>query len=141
MDAQNIFTNPGIAPYTIGLAFATIVWGNAYGSVSLNTARDLGARFACGAIWGKECYPKKYTALAALTNIPGTLLAVAIYTFFLSDTRRPPAGVAISSSLEEEKIRHLSATETHDHLLDERIARTISKGRDASTLQAQKSRK
>ena len=140
LDAQNIFTSPTVAPYTIGLAFATIVWGNAYGSIALNTARDLGARFACGAIWGRECFPAKYTALAALTNIPGTLIAIAMYTFFLSDTRRPPALVALSTHLEEEKMRHWNATEAHNGLLDERIARTISKGGDASTLEAKKSR-
>lgn len=140
LDAQNVFTGPSAAPYTIGLAFAVIVLGNSFGSVATNTGRDLGARLACGAIWGRECFPAKYSAIAALTNIPATVLAIGAYTFFLSDTRRPPAQLALATHLEEEKQRHLTATSRHDDLIDKRIARTISRGGDASGLQALKSR-
>lgn len=140
LDAQNLFGSPHIAPYTIGLGFAVIVWGFSAGTIVTNSARDVGARFACGAIWGSECFPSRYTALAALTNIPASLFGIAIYTFFLSDTRRPPAPIALAHILEEEKARHVYATTTHDDLLDKRIARAVSRGTDPTTLQAKKSR-
>lgn len=114
--------------------------GNSYGAVALNTGRDLGARFACGTIWGSECFPARYTALAALTNILGSLVAIGFYTFLFSDTRRPPVSIAMSHHAEEERQRHIHATETHDELLDKRIARTISRGGDPSALQSMKSR-
>lgn len=81
LDSANPFNSPVAAPFSIGLAFTIIVWGWSTGTIVTNTARDLGARFACGAIWGSECFPAKYSALAALTNIPATLFAVAVYTF------------------------------------------------------------
>jgi len=140
LDAQNVFVVPSTAPYTIGLAFAVIVWGFSAGSIVTNTARDVGARFACGAIWGRECFPTKYSALAALTNIPASFFGISIYTFFLSDTRRPPANLALMHMLEEEKARHLLATTTHDELLNKRIERVISRGGDATNLQKRKSR-
>lgn len=140
LDAQNVFGAPHMAPYTIGLAFGVIVWGFSAGTIVTNTARDLGARFACGAIWGRECFPSKYSALAALTNIPASLFGIAIYTFFLSDTRRPPAPIALAHMLEHEKETHVLSTSRHDDLLDERIARAVSRGTDPSALQARKSR-
>ncbi|PWN50989.1 aquaporin-like protein [Violaceomyces palustris] len=91
LDGSNPFTGPQVAPYTIGLAYGVIVWGFSSANVATNTARDLGSRFACGVLWGQDCFPAKYSALTALTNIPATLVGVSIYTFFLSDTRRPPA--------------------------------------------------
>lgn len=114
--------------------------GNAYGAVATNTGRDLGARFACGAIWGSECFPPRYTALAALTNIFASFVAIGMYVFFLSDTRRPPVNMAMSHHGEQERLKHLQAIETHDELLDQRIARITSKGGDAGALQMLKSK-
>lgn len=37
LDAQNIFTSPSSAPYTIGLAFGVVVWGWSQGTVVTNT--------------------------------------------------------------------------------------------------------
>lgn len=102
--------------------------------------RDLGARMACGAIWGKECFPAKYSALAALTNIPASLFGIAIYTFFLSDSRRPPAQLALAEHFEEEKARHDLSAQRHDRMLESQITRTISKGGDPSALMAKRSR-
>ena len=39
LDAQNVFSSPSLAPYTIGLAFAVIVWGFSSGTIVTNTAR------------------------------------------------------------------------------------------------------
>lgn len=120
LDAQNIFTAPTVAAWTIGMAYFVVVSGFAPGAIALNTARDVGARFACGAIYGSGCFPAKYSALAALTNIPATIFAVAIYTFMFSDSRRPPAPIALSHLLNEEKEAALYATRTHDELMEKR---------------------
>lgn len=120
LDGQNIFVSPTVVPYTIGIAFGATIWGWISGGVALNTARDVGARFACGAIYGTECFPPQYSALAALTNIFSTLCAVSIYTFILSDSRRPPAPVALGHLVEHEREAHLHATRTHDELVEKR---------------------
>lgn len=141
LDSQNIFVNPVSAPYTIGLAFAVAVWGFSTGTIVTNTARDLGARFACGVIWKtSECFPPKYSALAALTNIPATLFGISLYTFLLSDTRRPPAAVGLQHFHEEEQRRFERNTSKHDELLDARIERAISRGADPNKLMAKRSR-
>lgn len=135
LDAANPFTGPQVAPYTIGLGFAVVVWCFSSSNVAANSARDLGARFVCGMFWGNECFPSGYSALAALTNIPATLIGCGIYTFFLSDTRRPPATVALSH-MHEEHVKSIERAETlHAEMLDQKIAQTISRGGDASALQ------
>lgn len=76
LDSQNIFTSPVNAPWAIGLAYFVVVSSQAPGAIALNTARDVGARFACASVFGRECFqPSRYTALAALTNIPVTIFA------------------------------------------------------------------
>lgn len=138
LDSSNPFTSPQVAPYTIGLIFAVVVWGFSSSNVATNTARDLGARFACGVFWGTECFPAKYSALAALTNIPATLLGVAVYTFFLSDTRRPPSAVTLEHH-HAEAVKALERAETiHAELLDRKIAETVSRGGDPSELEKKK---
>lgn len=135
LDAANPFTGPQVAPYTIGLGFGVVVWCFSSSNVAANSARDVGARFVCGMFWGTECFPSRYSALAALTNIPATLIGCGIYTFFLSDTRRPPANVALSH-MHEEHVKSIERAETlHSELLDQKIAKTISRGGDASALQ------
>ncbi|CDU26004.1 related to aquaporin 3 [Sporisorium scitamineum] len=135
LDAANPFTGPQVAPYTIGLGFAVVVWCFSSSNVAANSARDIGARFVCGMFWGSECFPAKYSALAALTNIPATLIGCAIYTFFLSDTRRPPATVTLNN-MHEDHVRSIERAETlHAEMLDQKIAQTLSRGGDASALQ------
>ena len=72
--------------------------------VALNSARDVGGRLFAISIWGlkgrSEIYCNKgfangipaaggrYAAIAALTNIPGTLFAVFLYEIFLTDSDR-----------------------------------------------------
>lgn len=51
-------------------------------TISANTARDLGARLAVLAIWGKAGWGGKYPAISMLVNIPATILA-ALYVFLL----------------------------------------------------------
>lgn len=87
-------------------------------------ASPTGARFACATIWGNQCFkPSSYTALAALMNIPVTIIAAGIYTFFLSDTRRPPAPVALNHLLDEEREAVQRATTRHDELVERKLSR------------------
>jgi len=77
-------------PFVIGMGYTVMVCAFAPGSIALNSARDLGGRMAAAAIYGGEAftmYPK-YTAIAALTNIPATLVGCFIQVTFLSDTAR-----------------------------------------------------
>lgn len=57
-------------------------------AVATNTARDLGARLGAMTIWGTKASGGSYAAIAALTNIPATLLAAAFHEFILSDSSR-----------------------------------------------------
>lgn len=89
LDPSNIFVSPSTAPFLIGcLYFVTIVCF-ATQSLALNTARDLGGRFAAGIIWGHHCFPPAYTALAALTNIAASLCGALFQILILSDATRP----------------------------------------------------
>ncbi|GAA5914039.1 hypothetical protein JCM5296_003839 [Sporobolomyces johnsonii] len=90
LDACNFFVSLASAPFIIGLGYAVIIWGFAPNSVSLNAARDLGGRFACGAFYGRQCFNTSsgYTAIAALTTIPASLLGAAIQILLLSDSAR-----------------------------------------------------
>jgi hypothetical protein len=57
--------------------------------VAANTGRDLGGRMVAIAVWGtRACGDSRYAAIAALTNIPATLLAVTVYETFLADSAR-----------------------------------------------------
>ncbi|KAM0756123.1 hypothetical protein T439DRAFT_351843 [Meredithblackwellia eburnea MCA 4105] len=90
LDPSNFFIQPALAPWIIGTGYAVIIWGFASQSIALNLARDLGGRLACAAVFDGRCfthYPK-YTALAALTTFPSTLLGAMIQTLFLGDTDR-----------------------------------------------------
>lgn len=60
-------------------------------TVALNTARDFGGRLAAATIFGRIAFDhnKSYVALAALTNVLGTVIGAFIQVFWLSDHRRP----------------------------------------------------
>ncbi|BGP17094.1 hypothetical protein JCM10213v2_005103 [Rhodosporidiobolus nylandii] len=90
LDPTNSFVAIPAAPFIIGLGYFVIIAGFAVNSVSLNAARDVGGRFACGAIYGSKCFNASsgYTALAALTTFPATLIGAGIHILFLSDNRR-----------------------------------------------------
>jgi glycerol uptake facilitator-like aquaporin len=88
LDPTSLFVSFASVPWIIGMAFTGIILGFAVDTVTLNTARDLGGRFAAACIYGTAVFPSRFTALAALTNILGTLLGGAIQVFFLSDHRR-----------------------------------------------------
>lgn len=68
------------------------------------------------------------------------LVAVTIYTFILSDSRRPPAATALAGHHDDEKARHELATQRHHQILDDKISKTLSRGGDPSALMEKRSR-
>lgn len=51
LDPANLFVSPVSAPFAIGLAYATMVWGFADIAISTNLARDLGTRIVAAILW------------------------------------------------------------------------------------------
>lgn len=93
LDSRNIFTSPTNAPWAIGLVYFVVVSTQAAGALALNSARDLGARFACASIWGTECFaPSQYTALAvssALNYASGEIRNQADHQLLISSSHFP----------------------------------------------------
>ncbi|GAA5979734.1 hypothetical protein JCM11641_004070 [Rhodosporidiobolus odoratus] len=75
----NAFVSFTTIPFVIASGHSVIIAGFAVDSVSLNVARDVGRRLRLRS---------GYTALAALTTFPATLLGALIHTRFLSDNNR-----------------------------------------------------
>lgn len=67
---------------------AICIWGYAPVGVALNTARDIGGRLMVLTIWGTKGAGGNYAALAALTNLIATPLAVLFYELFLTSSSR-----------------------------------------------------
>lgn len=57
-------------------------------TVAANSARDVGARLFALSIWGTQASGGTYAAIAALTNIPATILAALTYEFLHWDSSR-----------------------------------------------------
>ncbi|KAG9315326.1 aquaporin-like protein [Chiua virens] len=88
LDPTNHFIPPSAAPWVIGITYAMAIWGYSPTSLAANTARDLGGRLMAMTIWGRQASGGPYAAIAALTNIPATLLAFFLYdTLLCSSTR------------------------------------------------------
>ncbi|KAI0644605.1 aquaporin-like protein [Trametes meyenii] len=88
LDPTNFSAPPVAAPWIVAFVYAVVVWGYSPVGVATNAARDVGARLMALTIWGKDASGGSYAAIAALTNIPATLLAVAFYEFILADSSR-----------------------------------------------------
>ncbi|KAJ6504442.1 putative aquaporin 2 [Mycena vulgaris] len=89
VDPSNALVPPTSAPFIIAMAYAVAIWGFSAIGLSANTARDLGGRFAAMTIWGKDAAgPSGYAAIAALTNIPATILACIVYELMFVDSDR-----------------------------------------------------
>ena len=46
-------------------------------TIALNTARDVGGRLACAAVYGRKCWAGNYAALSSLTNILATMVGAS----------------------------------------------------------------
>ncbi|PFH52977.1 hypothetical protein AMATHDRAFT_138659 [Amanita thiersii Skay4041] len=92
LDPTNALYPPVMGPFVIALAYAAAIWGFAVPAIALNSARDVGARFAAMTIWGVGAAGGRYAAISALTNIPATIFAYYLYeTIFVDSDRVIPA--------------------------------------------------
>lgn len=121
LDPSNHFVTPSSAPPVIGFTFFVLVSSLGMNGIALNSARDLGGRFAAGVVWGSECFPPAYTALAALTNILAFQIGALFQILFLSDTIRQPTAAAMV-------IHHAQTAEKEAHLQRVLTSRTDGNG-------------
>ncbi|KAJ7063312.1 putative aquaporin 2 [Mycena amicta] len=88
LDPTNELIPPTLGAFVVALAYASAVWSFGVAGLAANAARDVGGRLAAMTIFGRAAAGGSYAALAALTNIPATLLAYVVYEFMLSDSDR-----------------------------------------------------
>ncbi|KAI4263645.1 MAG: hypothetical protein L6R42_001218, partial [Xanthoria sp. 1 TBL-2021] len=87
LDPANLFVSPVSAPFAIGLAYATMVWGFADIAISTNLARDLGTHIVAAIFFGGEAFScLKYSWIAILVNVPATIFATGYYKFLMRDS-------------------------------------------------------
>ena len=88
LDPANPFVTPVSVPFTIGLAYATMVWGFAGNTISTNLARDLGTRIVAAIFFGGEAFSldNGYSWISILVNVPATIFATAYYEFLMRDS-------------------------------------------------------
>ncbi|THH27775.1 hypothetical protein EUX98_g6421 [Antrodiella citrinella] len=95
LDPTNILVSPALMPWVFGMTLTLMIWSYAYVGVALNSARDVGGRFAAMTLWGTAASGGSYALLASLTNIPGVILGAIFYEVWFTDTSR----VVTSASL------------------------------------------
>ncbi|KAI4098401.1 MAG: hypothetical protein LQ339_006456 [Xanthoria mediterranea] len=112
LDPANPFVSPTSAPFAIGLAYATMVWGFADIAISTNLARDLGIRIVAAIFFGGESFTYlNYSWIAILFNIPATIFATGYYVFLMRDSLGKIAkGHAVHEHGEEGLRRHITNT-------------------------------
>ena len=112
LDPANPFVSPAGAPFAIGLAYATMVWGFADISISTNLARDLGTRIVAAIFFGGESFSyMNYSWIAILVNVPATLFATGYYEFLMRDSlSKIGKGHAVHEDGEEGLQRHITRT-------------------------------
>ncbi|KAF8896382.1 putative aquaporin 2 [Infundibulicybe gibba] len=92
IDPTNALIPPPAAPFVVAFGYCAVIWGFATPGgklyFALNSARDIGTRLLSITIWGRGAAGGPYAAIAALTNIPATLLGVFLYETFLTDSDR-----------------------------------------------------
>lgn len=80
LDPANPFVSAQSAPFVIGMAYATMVWGFADIGISTNMARDLGTRIVAAIFFGGESFSYlNYSWIAILVNVPATVFATGYY--------------------------------------------------------------
>ena len=111
LDPANPFVSPTSVPFTIGIAYAAMVWGFAANTISTNLARDLGTRIVAAIFFGKEVfsYDKGYSWISILVNVPATIFATGYYEFLMRDSlQKIHAGHAEHAEGDEGLQRHLT---------------------------------
>ena len=78
---------PTAVPFTIGIAYAIMVWGFAPISISTNLAKDLGCRLVVTLFYGTKAWTyRSYFWISLFVNIPATLFATCYYELVLRDS-------------------------------------------------------
>jgi hypothetical protein len=98
-------------PFTIGLAYAAMIFGFATNSISTNLARDLGTRMVAAIFYGREAFTfgNGYSWISILVNIPATIFATGYYEFLMRDSlQKIQKGHASHEDGEEGLVRHLT---------------------------------
>lgn len=111
LDPANPFVTPVSVPFTIGIAYAVMVWGFAGNSISTNLARDLGTRIVAAIFFGKEAFTfdNGYPWISILVNVPATIFATGYYEFLMRDSlQKISQGHAEHEEGEEGLTRHLT---------------------------------
>ncbi|ETI20932.1 hypothetical protein G647_07275 [Cladophialophora carrionii CBS 160.54] len=117
LDPANPFVSPTSAPYTIGIAYAAMVWGFAGNTLSTNLARDLGTRIVAAIFFGGEAfsYNNGYSWISVLVNVPATIFATGYYEFLIRDSlQKIQGGHAEHEGGEEGLTRYLSKVTGED---------------------------
>jgi len=128
LDPANPFVAPASAPFVIGLAYATMIWGFANVTISTNLARDLGTRIVAAIFYGGDAFGK-YSAISILVNVPATLFATCVYEMVQRDSFAIIAkGHNVHEEGEEGLTRHLTKTGT----LEEGMTNNIIRGHRSS---------
>jgi len=118
LDPANPFVSPVSAPFTIGLAYAVMIWGFAANSISTNLARDLGTRIVAAIFFGREAFTfdNSYSWISILVNVPATIFATGYYEFLMRDSlQKIGKGHAQHEEGDEGLMRHLTKTGTVDN--------------------------
>ncbi|KAF2173650.1 hypothetical protein M409DRAFT_61972 [Zasmidium cellare ATCC 36951] len=110
LDPANPFISPSGAPFVIGLAYGTMVWGYAPITISTNLARDLGTRIVAAIFYGGEAFSyHNYSWISILVNVPATIFATAYYEFLMRDSlQKIGKGAAMHEGGEEGLALHLT---------------------------------
>jgi hypothetical protein len=88
LDPANPFMSATAAPWSIGLAYAVMVWGFAGNTLSTNLARDLGTRIVAAIFFGGEAFSldNGYSWISILVNVPATIFATGYYEAVIRDS-------------------------------------------------------
>lgn len=117
LDPANPFVSPVSVPFTIGLAYAAIIFGFATNSISTNLARDLGTRLVALIFDGPRAFTfdHGYSWISILVNVPATLFATGYYELLMRDSlQRVAKGHAVHEDGEEGLVRHLTKVGSAD---------------------------
>ncbi|KAI0065096.1 aquaporin-like protein [Artomyces pyxidatus] len=88
LDVTNFLAPPIAGPWLVGFAYAVAIWAYSPNGLAANAARDVGGRLAAITIWGTKAGGGSYAAIAALTNIPATILSYLFYEIVFTDSSR-----------------------------------------------------
>jgi glycerol uptake facilitator-like aquaporin len=111
LDPANPFVSPVTVPFTIGLAYAAMIWGFAVNTISTNLARDLGTRMVAAIFFGSEAFTFNhgYAWISILVNVLATFVATGFYEFLIRDSlQKIGKGHAKHEEGDEGLRRHLS---------------------------------